>query len=443
MSSFKKFAAGWLIGVLVFVCSAPADEPVPCCGQQLAKAQDIVLDNGSTVAEFGKEMSRFTAGEPVDVTEWGISKTKPGQCWQYAVTRNDVNRIKKSLGNGATDKDALAFIQSFVKQQNDKVPLAKYHTGHKPAKNLTALHVAAKARHGDLVAKLPEATASYFDCRAKGWVPPIVDQSSCGSCWAFSGCGIATSAFLKAGAGKPDGSFRLSEQFVLDCVQSGGCNGDDNVTVLVWAKSTGLPLHSDYGPYMAASGACQYKSSMPLYKLRDWGFCTPQQQEGIASAQDIKNCMAAYGPIGCAVCADGPFVDYTTGVFKGDGVAINHDVILCGWDDTKRAWLMRNSWGAAWGEDGYMWISYRANSIGTEAVWCKAEPMPVPPPPGPGDLKTRIDGYFKVQEAKFPGWPAMRNYLAKINADVDAIVGETPAPAAGLEQVLIEATKGK
>ena len=209
---------------------------------------------------------------------------------------------------------------------------------------------------------------SSWDSRALGWVPPIKDQSQCGSCWDFSGTGVIEIALIKAGVLSADGSQALSEEYTLDCGRNGGCNGDDNVTVLEWAKATGLPLSSEYGPYRAQPGTCKFKSGMKLYRIDDWGFADGQGN-GVSDTTRIKQDIMAYGSAGCAV--DAGFDDPGTGVISGRGNNIDHDVILVGWDDTKGrhgAWIMRNSWGTGWGDRGYAWIEYGSFSIGTEAV---------------------------------------------------------------------------
>ena len=232
-------------------------------------------------------------------------------------------------------------------------------------------------------------------------MPPVRDQGQCGSCWDFSGCGTATCAFIKGGYGKNDGSFDLSEQFVLDCGQNGGCNGDDNTTVLAQCKSTGIPTDA-YGPYQGSAGTCKSTASLTLYKLADWGYADPNNN-GVADTQKIKDAMVAYGPIGTAVAAGGSaFWDSGTGTDTGRSDQIDHDIIIVGWDDThdngdgsKGAWIMRNSWSKSWGttcantanptplEGGYGWVKYGADSIGTEAVWATASALPPVPPPTP------------------------------------------------------------
>jgi Papain family cysteine protease len=266
----------------------------------------------------------------------------------------------------------------------EKAKVIKHGRGHVKAKNLAELRARSNALHGHRLRAIPKVTAASWDCRTLGYVPPIVDQGQCGSCWDFSGTGVSESALIKAGILKNDGSGALSEQYTLDCGNNGGCNGDDNTTVLAWALKTGLPLTSAYGPYQAEAGKCKYTSAMTLYKISQWGFAG--NESGVTAVQDIKNAMVTYGPIGCAVAAGGGWWDSGTGTDTGTSRDIDHDVILVGWDDThdngdstKGAWIMRNSWGTSWGVGGYAWMKYGADSIGTEAVWASATPpAPVP-----------------------------------------------------------------
>jgi len=268
--------------------------------------------------------------------------------------------------------------------------MQRYYKGRKEPKNLQHLKQLSRLRHFARLAALPPATQPSWDSRTFGWVGPVKDQQQCGSCWDFSGTGVVEIAYNKAGIGGGSNVFILSEEYTLDCGQNGGCNGDDNTTVLSWAKKNGLPLNSAYGPYTAGGGTpgqCSWNPSMQLYKVDDWGFADNGTGNGVTPVQDIKNAIVAYGSVGCAIAADDAFQNNPPGtVFQGSGsTAIDHDIILVGWDDSKGAWLLRNSWGQNWCDGGYCWIAYGANLVGTEAVFAvvNAQPQPVPVPPSP------------------------------------------------------------
>jgi C1A family cysteine protease len=203
----------------------------------------------------------------------------------------------------------------------------------------------------------PIAMTESLPAAYTGIWSPIKNQGSCGSCWAFSICAQFETAILK----KDGVTVDLSEQNLVSCNNYGwGCNGG------LWANdmfvSPGAVLESCF-PYVAQDVPCQ--TCPYVYNASGWGFV--EAQNVLPSVDNIKNAIYTYGAVSAAVFVDSNFQAYTSGVMNScrrRTNRTNHAIQLCGWDDAKQAWLLKNSWGTGWGENGFMWIAYNCNLVG-------------------------------------------------------------------------------
>lgn len=275
-------------------------------------------------------------------------------------------------------------------------------TGYKPPtpQQRRALHLAAAQRHGNRLAmhakfqELPPA----FDCRDKGWVLPIGDQGSCGSCYLYSTIyGTLSQAFVKAGYGKPDGSFVMSVQFGMDRPRSfGGCSGGYGLEVIDWVQKNGWVAESyidldgkvnkDYPPYEARSGSDRTKPDAKKWKIADFGFATGDQSNRPPTIAELKSALWNYGTLNVAVAAGGQFSN-GTGTITQLGTSIDHEIEVVAYDDnhdngdgTKGALLLKNQWRKSWGVNGYRWCSYNAAKRLVDFFWVSVQPLPPPPP---------------------------------------------------------------
>jgi cathepsin L len=106
-----------------------------------------------------------------------------------------------------------------------------------------------------------------------------------------------------------------------------------------------------------------------------WGYVNEQKPTKLPTVEQLKTALIAHGPIVMPLHGDSCFSVYHGGVFNGHhGGDPTHVVMLLGWDDQKQAWLIKNSWGPDWGEQGFGWIAYGSNDIGKYAAWIQPSP---------------------------------------------------------------------
>lgn len=248
-----------------------------------------------------------------------------------------------------------------------------------------------------------------WDWRTQGVVPAVRNQSSCGSCWAFATVGAMESALMRTAATTVD----LSEQYLVSCNTDGwSCSGGGTAHPYHYNKlglnqsAPGAVLEADK-PYTATNGSCASAYSHP-FVLNTWSYVAGWPN---SSVDQLKDAIYTYGPIKVSVCADPGWNSYPGGVYSPPaGTAetyceggSNHAVVLVGWNDSESSWIVRNSWGASWGESGYMRMAwdptYTTSVIGYNASWVTV-PAAAPGSFGksnPADLATDVATNAQLQ----------------------------------------------
>ena len=218
--------------------------------------------------------------------------------------------------------------------------------------------------------------ASY-DARNSNLVTPIRNQR-CGNCWAYSAMGAYESSYIRVNSlGSP--TTDVSEQYIVSCSGSGSCSGGWPYKVFEWMvnQNKNVSTEASY-PDGGTNGTCPGGTPSTNYYATDWGVVhSSGSMWERPTVAEIKQALCTYGPISTAVQVTPLFQSYTNGVFNeyasGTNNNINHAVLIIGWDDSKNAWLIKNSWSTAWGMSGYMWINYNSNNIGQASTWVVAK----------------------------------------------------------------------
>ncbi|VDN58123.1 unnamed protein product [Dracunculus medinensis] len=195
-----------------------------------------------------------------------------------------------------------------------------------------------------------------IDWRENNYVTPIKDQGDCGSCWAFSATG-ALEGQHKRKTGK---LVSLSEQNLVDCSHNDGCEGGYMDLAFGYVQENkGIDTEESY-PYEGRDGKCRFKKKN--VGATDRGFIDIES----GNEEVLKEAVATIGPISVAIDASGDkFQMYEKGVYKSKhcgstNESLNHGVLLVGYDTDQKEgdyWIVKNSWGTDWGNNGYIWIA--------------------------------------------------------------------------------------
>ncbi|EAS06068.1 papain family cysteine protease (macronuclear) [Tetrahymena thermophila SB210] len=190
---------------------------------------------------------------------------------------------------------------------------------------------------------------SEVNWTAQGAVTPVKNQGSCGSCWAFSTTGALEGSYFL----KNNQLISFSEQQLVDCSRlylNMGCNGGLMPRAFRYVKAHGITTEEEY-PYTAKDGKCQTKQGQ--YKIKSFSTVPRGNCDKLAAA-------IAQQPVSVGVDATN-FKFYTSGVFDNCKKKLNHGVLATGY--TADYWIIKNSWGTAWGQNGYINLK-RGNTCG-------------------------------------------------------------------------------
>lgn len=235
----------------------------------------------------------------------------------------------------------------------------------------------------------------------------IRDQGECGSCWA-----VAASTVLGVHAEINGINRTFSTQELVDCVPNpdhcgggGGCDGATVELAMQYALERGLSEPSAYGAYSARDGKCSTDvddkfvqlltsfsrdegtfsastaSAGPRYGMKAWEKLPSNKYRPLLQA------LYHHGPVAVSLAASDLF-NYGSGIFDGcRDFVVNHAVTLAGFgeDGTDKYWLVQNSWGEHWGEEGRIRILRRDDEEShcgeddqpQDGVACEGETQPV------------------------------------------------------------------
>jgi C1A family cysteine protease len=287
----------------------------------------------------------------------GLEETTRFLCFRKTLDTIDMLNAKQTTSKHGINEFADLCAEEFKIMHNLRVDLANNRT-----KKYDRLFTPAE---------IVRATAGSVDWRTKGAVTPIKNQGMCGSCWSFSATGnMEGQHFLKSGK-----LVSLSEEELVQCSSANGnmgCNGGLMDNAFDWVTSNGgIDTEGDY-PYTSGSGITGNCNNGKLSK-------DAALFNGHLDVTQDENQMAAWvstkGPLSIAVDASSGWQTYSGGIVTDcDGQQLDHGVLIVGYgtDSGTDYWIVKNSWGTGWGENGYIRLQKGTNQCGLNQMPCSS-----------------------------------------------------------------------
>lgn len=195
-------------------------------------------------------------------------------------------------------------------------------------------------------------------------MPPVGNQGGEGACVAFAAGYAARSAeqYYRTGASSYSYATNIfSPEFLYNQIKFGtDCgSGTSTQTALDFIMAKGIPTFQSM-PYSSTNGCSLLptatQSSEALnYKISSYSKIIYTDKAA------IKAMVSQNHPVIVNVLADDSFINAKAGfvwkTYSGSG-GLPHCIVICGYDDSKNAYKIMNSWGTTWGDAGYSWIDY-------------------------------------------------------------------------------------
>ena len=225
------------------------------------------------------------------------------------------------------------------------------------------------------VASIP----SRFDLRDWGWVSPVRTQGRMGSCWTFGMTGALESALLKAAGITTDFSENNMQNTMLMYSIYGDIHMDEsgpNIVAVGYLLSWLGAFSQDADTYDEMGKVSPLVTTGHDIHVQDVMF---MPNNDVPNCTQLKMALMKYGSLDVGYNCEKIYYNpdtYAHYVYEiTDFNSMDHEVSIVGWDDNfpkekfltppdgDGAWIVKNSWGSEWGENGYFYISYYDKSL--------------------------------------------------------------------------------
>jgi len=310
---------------------------------------------------------------------WDLFKTAHGKSYSCAAEealRMSIffEKVAQIDQHNARFEDGAESFKMAINKFSDMLPseVSAKMNGFKPSDKI---ETTASFATLEPAAPLPD----HVDWRNLGLVTPVKAMGQCAASWAFSATGSLEGQHAK----KTGNLVSLSEQQIADCSNvSSPCNGGGSVDEAFQyiLQAGGIMSEAGY----AQDPTCKFNATRVAATLTGYVDVPKGDEEA------LKATVATVGPISVAIDAShGSFQAYRSGIYYDascSSTSIDHATLVVGYgtESGRDYWLVKNNWGANWGEAGYIKMSRNRDNncgIATMASFPTVQQEPIPEGP--------------------------------------------------------------